>query len=245
VIRIDTHRKAIAMIELIFAIVIMGIVLMSAPMMIQTAVKSSVVAFQQESIAITATHANALMSYAWDEVNTESQGGVQRDRILTTASTNAELSSRNASFAIGRERRIDPAAASSSADFGVSKDRNLNGQFEAATDKDDVDDFDGDDTTLTLLEAANTENGNYMDQDITLSTAVAYGGDDPSSTYAACNSAGGCAFSQPFAQAANGATTSIKRLTVQLTSNDTDSNIVMKLFMCNIGAAQPATQGGY
>ena len=234
------------MIELIFAIVIMGIVLMSAPMMIQTAVKSSTVAFQQESIAITATHANALMSYAWDENNTESQGGVKRDRILTTASTNTELGTRMATMTTaGRERETNIAEASLSAAFGVNKDRNLNGQFEPAADKDDIDDFDGDTSSLTLLEAADTEDGNYMDQNISLQTAVVYGGDNPNMTYAACNSAGGCAFSQPFAQAANGATTNIKRVEVTLTSNDTDSNIVMKLFMCNIGAAQPATQGGY
>jgi len=45
------HRKAIAMIELIFAIVVMGIVMLSAPMLVNKATQSSYVALQQESIA--------------------------------------------------------------------------------------------------------------------------------------------------------------------------------------------------
>jgi hypothetical protein len=65
-----TLRPAIAMVELIFAIVIMGIVLMSAPMLISTASKSGYVAIQQEAINEAASQVNMIMGYHWDENNT-------------------------------------------------------------------------------------------------------------------------------------------------------------------------------
>ena len=60
-------RPAIAMLELIFAIVIMGIVLMSAPRLISTAAKSGYVAIQQEGINEAASQLNMIMGYQWDE----------------------------------------------------------------------------------------------------------------------------------------------------------------------------------
>ena len=55
-------RKAIAMIELIFAIVVIAIVLMSAPTLINQSIKSSFVGFQQESINTVATHLNLILT---------------------------------------------------------------------------------------------------------------------------------------------------------------------------------------
>ena len=64
-------RKAIAMIELIFAIVIMGIILMSAPMLISNASQSGYVAMQQEGINEAATQVNMIMGHYWDENNVD------------------------------------------------------------------------------------------------------------------------------------------------------------------------------
>ena len=64
-------KKAIAMIELIFALVIIGIVLMSAPMLIQQSIKSSNVALQQEAIVAAASQTAIVLSMHWDENNTE------------------------------------------------------------------------------------------------------------------------------------------------------------------------------
>ncbi len=55
-------KSGIAMIELIFALVIMGIVLLPSPMLIQQSIKSSFVALQQESISEVATHTAILLS---------------------------------------------------------------------------------------------------------------------------------------------------------------------------------------
>ncbi|NKQ41562.1 MAG: type II secretion system protein, partial [Sulfurovum sp.] len=66
-IRFSKHRDAIAMIELIFSIVVMGIVMMSAPMLISTASKTTSVALQQEGIHEAASRVNMIMTYEWDE----------------------------------------------------------------------------------------------------------------------------------------------------------------------------------
>jgi len=69
-VKIVKRKKAIAMIELIFALVIMGIVLMSAPMLIQQSVKSSNIALQQEAIVAAASQTSIILSMHWDEENT-------------------------------------------------------------------------------------------------------------------------------------------------------------------------------
>ena len=53
-------KRGIAMIELIFALVIMGIVLLSAPILIQQSIKSGNVAIQQEAITAAATQTDVL-----------------------------------------------------------------------------------------------------------------------------------------------------------------------------------------
>jgi len=73
---LEKSKQGIAMIELIFALVIMGIVLMSAPMLIQQSIKSGNVALQQEAIAAAAAHTSMILSLHWDESNTKYQGGI-------------------------------------------------------------------------------------------------------------------------------------------------------------------------
>ncbi len=51
----QNFRNGIAMIELIFALLIMGIVLLSSPMLIQQSIKSSFIGIQQESISAIST----------------------------------------------------------------------------------------------------------------------------------------------------------------------------------------------
>jgi len=77
-----TTRHAIAMIELIFSIVVMGLVMLSAPMLINKATQSSYVALQQESVAALATQLNTIMTTQWDENDTNATRG---EPVLRTA----------------------------------------------------------------------------------------------------------------------------------------------------------------
>ena len=237
-------RPAIAMIELIFAIVIMGIVFMSAPMMISSATKSSTVAFQQESIAIAAAHTASLMSYAWDEQN--SDGRVkQNNNVLCTNSSTGALD-RNVSITPNRLRGEDTNCSNASTAFG-QPDLDPDDATIHELVPDDIDDFDGNITTLTVADQSPSvaNEGDYMDQNITITTQVFYESDAPSDpTFGTCTSSSGCAYSNPGLVA--GSTTNVKGITTTLTSaNLPDKQIVLNAFMCNIGAPNVVAQGGY
>ncbi|MEJ2488728.1 MAG: hypothetical protein P8Y50_02830, partial [Sulfurovaceae bacterium] len=60
-------RKAIAMIELIIAIVIMGIAFLAIPMINNEAIKSDENAMLQESIAAGASQTELILTMKWDE----------------------------------------------------------------------------------------------------------------------------------------------------------------------------------
>ena len=65
------NRKAIAKIELIFAIVIVGIALLSVPNLIYRATESGYTAMQQEAIAAAASDISLILTKRWDEANTD------------------------------------------------------------------------------------------------------------------------------------------------------------------------------
>jgi hypothetical protein len=235
------------MIELIFAIVIMGIVLMSAPMMIGSATKSSTVAFQQESIAIAAAHTAALMTYAWDEQNTDGRSNA----VLCTNSSVAAFACNNSADGT-RIRKVanNPAyniMASPANTFGhIDLDVGTN---RPETIPDDVDDFENNTTTLTIANTspAVTDEGDYMDKNISIATRVSYAGDVPSdANLTTCSGGNGCAYSNP--APSGGTITNVKLIQTTLSSTNPvlgDKNIVLNAFMCNIGVPPVASQGGY
>ena len=239
-------RPAIAMIELIFAIVVIGITLLSIPPLLSTATKSSIVSFQQESIAIAASHTNALMTYAWDEQNT---ADYNPNAILNVTNGDSELAQVDGttrrgptlglSFPANRLRAYSDNNVTDALDATILLGRDGNG---TVTDlDDDIDDFVRNDLGLISDTTANAANqGEYMDKEITISTAVSYG--DDISNYA--NPSGIFSFSQPFSRAAVAANTStnIKLISGTLTTTEVslnDKQITLRAFMCNIGAAAP------
>lgn len=241
-----TLRPAIAMIELIFALVVMGIAMLSVPLMLDTASKSSAVAFQQESIAIIASHTNTLMTYAWDEQNT--QTNFPND-ILSVINGDNELDGNTTlSEKPNKQRGLNVATfASIPTSFGENKDPEAGVIIHPEALSDDVDDFHNTEANLTIAKAGTqfTTSGDYMDIKIKMDTAINYL-NDASANYEKCNgiaNSGNCAFSKNSNQlkAAVAGTTNIKLITTTLTSsNVTDKQIVLRAFMCNIGATNPS-----
>lgn len=237
-----TLRPAIAMIELIFALVIMGIVLTSAPLLVAQASKSNTVALQQESIAIAAAHTNTLMTYAWDEQNTRANAltaildTVNGDPLLDRNATNSQYRG-TLTFPNARRRKFANTLRFAFPNLGIDSNTTTSGVAN------DIDDF----IVLpqivipqsTVLNKA--YEGEYIDTKIKLATAVSYG-DDTTPNYD--NTSGTFSFSNPSPLASTG-TSNIKLITTTLTTETTaielDKNIVMKAFMCNIGGAQPIT----
>jgi len=227
------ERPAMAMIELIFALVILGIVMMSAPNLISQASKSSNVALQQESISIVASHINALLTYAWDEQNTQSQ--INYINTILKVSDNADNELNATSRVIPGNRKFSPDI-NATATATLGRDNNLTSN----ESDDDIDDFIDVNQTLTLATgvAGNIDEGDYIDQDVLLKTDVNYM--DDKTSYGAAT--GSVVFNAP--KAFKNYTTNIKYINVTLTSlSQSDilntKKITLHAFMCNIGGAEP------
>jgi len=223
-----TMHKAIAMIELIFALVIMGITIMAAPMLISTASSSVSVALQQEGINEAASRLGIILTHEWDDNNLRCQDSPS---ILHTQSPVAALEE------VGTTQRRIGSLDSAGNPLSNSHTYDCNGvEYNATaigregTTYDDIDDFDG---TSKLVEVTLGAGGkDYLEKDtVTISTAVTYGND--SATY----SAGSISF---IPSTATGGTTSIKQINTTLTSThaatELQKQITLRAFSCNIGS---------
>ena len=222
-----THkvRPAIAMIELIFAIVIMGITLLSAPMLITQSAKSNVVVLQQESIAIIGAHTNALMTFFWDDANV-----LSRETILTTTDGDSSLDGSNGRLSQSRGTAVSFQATS----IGQESNNSNN----------DVDDFTANPVRLVLQDNENASDSDYIDKEIIITTEMKYANDRrPSYGSASLD------FSNPF-NGSSGGTSNIKLITTVLKTDETgaeelaNKEITLKAFMCNIGGATLQVRAG-
>lgn len=234
-VKLQLARRAIAMIELIFAIVIMGIILMSAPMLISTAAKSGYVAIQQESINEAASRVNMIMTFHWDQ---NSADETVLDPILETNSTISDLAESTYSdgnltgIRRGTPResyrsfiRPDGFRSTATADTNLGNDGVEN----------DMDDFIG---TIGLVLSGAGTGEDYIESNATIATDVRYISDAPdgNSYNTATNTIN---FDANFTEA-SGTTTSIKRISTTLTSDavspdELDKTITLHAFSCNIG----------
>ncbi len=221
-------RNAIAMVELIFAIVIMGIVMMSAPMLISQASQSSLQVVVQEAIAADASELGMILTRDWDESGTDE---TIESPIL--AVTNGDLELEMALFPDGNSsgRRAGTPTGSTRTSFssiGTELSATLEGAFNDG-DGDDIDDFNGQSTPLTGTRYAL---GDLADVNITINTTVKYISDSPTAgTY----NSELLTFNNPFDNNVTGVTTNIKSVTSQVSSDNLDTAIKLQAFSCNIG----------
>lgn len=231
-------RKAIAMIELIFAIVVLGIVMLSAPMVISSATKSGYVALQQESIAAASSEIGMILTYHWDENNTDEN---LSSPILVTTAGDTNLN--ESTDAGGNPARVRSGSTiESKRSFLTSTNERLNASSTLGSDgdSDDIDDFIGT-STLTNIETTTTSTGDYIDSAIQLTTAIDYVSDAPT-TGNYLNSDLSITFDYNASSVAG--TTNIKGITLTLTTTNTQSEIAksiqLRAFACNIGTYELA-----
>jgi hypothetical protein len=229
-------RPAIAMIELIFSIMVIGIVLLSVPMLIQAAKKSSFIAIQQEAINELASHLNIVLGYHWDENCTDNRF---LDPILIVTNGNSDLNESNASG-----RRIGTPLSSKRSfvrSDGVKLFASSLGSDGNETSENDLDDFSGTSYHLALQSDVSgykrAEDYIETGTDINISTSVKYGIDNPQT--GSYRNSSSVTFPWPANAPAN-TTTNIKLVTVTLTdnsgNNELNKTIILKAFSCNIGA---------
>jgi len=237
-------RPAIAMIELIFALVIIGITLASAPLLISTSSKSSYVALQQESIAAAVTQMNIIMTTQWDHADTNTTIG---EPTLTTDSTIFNQCPTAASLPAGTTSSSGRYCykAGPVTTYAASITLGAEPTSSASLAYDDVDDFNGSSYTVTVYagDSYSTSSGDYIDKDINVTSSVFYGDDRPRN---AANFVGiygkTTTFANPFRHADPAiGTTNIKLFSVRLTSTSSaeelsSKDIRLSAFMANIGA---------
>jgi Tfp pilus assembly protein PilE len=227
-------KKGIAMIELIFAIVVIGIVLLSTPMLIQQSVKSGYVALQQEAIAAVSTHTAILLSKHWDEGDANNTSGIAPIIRLTNEQAGSpfnlsgiidvNLSSRTTSIG-----GVNLVANPIGADWNESTPDLF----------DDIDDYNNQTLDLTIFngELASTSEGEYVDQNITITTKISFADDRPVSDFNVTNiDAGNKIFNNqdiPYQS-------HIKFVKAHLTTTNTsipelNKSITLNAFSCNLG----------
>lgn len=232
----NTHhfRPAVAMIELIFALVVMGLVLTSVPQLLTTASSSGYVAIQQESISEAATQVNIIMGYAWDENNT-----IEGHETVLLANGDGDL---NATGGIPKRRAGTPRRSQrlfisyDAEEFNATRPADLGAD---AGDLDDIDDFNG---VTTLYEAETSVNSDYIEKgaNINISRTVSYMDDNVTGgTYINPTADNTIGFAPAF-NAALANTSNIKHIQVTLTStsnvDELNKSIVLHAFSCNIGS---------
>jgi hypothetical protein len=235
-------RPAIAMIELIFAIVVMGIALMSAPMLISVATQSSFVTIQQEAINEAASHLSMIMGYHWDEGDAND---LYLDPILVVSGGDSNLSQEGVTgrrHGTPKESRRSFIREDGTSNIAATTPANL-GTDTGDTIEDDVDDFIGD-HDLVEIESASAD---YVEGtgDIKISTTVTYINDAPGGgTYENPGGDEKLTFNTFTTNTAN--STNIKRIVVRLTDEsgveELNKTIVLQAFICNIGGYELETK---
>lgn len=229
------NRKAVAMIELIFAIVVMGIAMLAIPMITSQGTKGSESAMMQESISQVAANMNAVLAKYWDNENTNPG---KEEIILSTGSGN--FATRLGLVNLYNQRTITGQTPASNAVTNTTA--------EDPDGSDDISDLNGQVVNLNLYQGQSNDvnDGDYIDKKISMATTVAFA---PDNVVVAGNT-----LTYNFNPTANAAgSTNIKRVNVFLTTTETSSvsqnggldtikQIGLNGFSCNIGGAIPDTQ---
>jgi hypothetical protein len=227
------------MIELIFALVIMGIVLMTAPLLINIAAKSGYVTIQQEGINEAASRISMIMGYHWDESDADES---YVDPILTVIAGDSNLSEYNSTgkrFGTPKESyrkfiREDGTKnipATTPAALGLESGESKNNE-------DDIDDFNNNSITLHNVASSTSDTIDSIE----IKTNVSYLPDTLTTTSGDTYikpSGQNIRYNVNFNAASPTGSSNIKQITVTLTSTsnvaELNKTIVLHAFSCNIG----------
>ena len=240
-------KKGIAMIELIFALVIMGIVLLSAPMLIQQSIRSGNVALQQEAIAAAASQTAIVLSMHWDENNSNIPVGISP--ILDTNRVPFDFNETTVPVGLigvnSRNSEDGNETLIPSTVFGTDETNNTDTNESDYTDFDDVDDYHN--STFGLLvfnnEKTSSDIGDYVDVNITMSTTINYTEDREDTGVNTPLNDTTIALNNKINSTPLGVISNIKFVRVNLTSDsgikELEKNITLRAFSCNIGTFLP------
>jgi len=242
-------RKAIAMIELIFAIVVIGIIMLSAPMLVNRATQSSYTGLQQEAITAAATQISQIMTAAWDQADANISEGMPV--LQTNSAAIANCNSERPTGVSSPNGRYCNGLTSVANFFNATATTALLGK--EGTLLDDIDDYDDSNMTISTYNAENIVvfEGDYIDRTIRLTSTVSYGDDQPRLSDGTPSPGGyktSTAFNNPFTTImVNSSNIKLISVTLKSESNSAeiaDKQITLSAFMCNIGAPRQLISNG-
>ncbi|WP_456404286.1 type II secretion system protein [Hydrogenimonas sp.] len=217
-------RRAFSMIELVVSIVVIGIAFMSVPLIMSETSKSVEVSIKQEAVMAALTQMVNIMSYKWDEQQTDESVNGSYAKVLDTYSL-AQLQCYN--YAEGR-RRVGhfvgdgrrkcyntPREATPAANLGSD-----------GGDMDDIDDIIGDSTLLSGTDAPFEDYKKEYGSSIT----VVYVDDNISNSDFSPSIISGSIHT-----AATATRTNIKMIETTISSAEDDKEVVLRAFAANIG----------
>lgn len=205
-----------SMIELIFAIVIMGITVMSLPLILTQVQNNNAFAMQQEAILVAKAKIGDILTYEWDEKSYDANAS--RSFVLDTPNGDLELARFNGQLRRGNvnanNRRKFQTATTNASAIGAD-----------GGDLDDMDDFNGQATTISATAETSGMGLDYVFA-LTMTPTITYAADDANYTTSTLG---------VFALNPNNANaiTNIKTISVQVSGGD--QNITLQTFSCNIG----------
>lgn len=248
-------KRGIAMIELIFALVIMGIVLMSAPMLIQQSIKSGNVAMQQEAVVAAASQTAIILSMHWDENNNSNSAvSPMLDVNRTPFDFNDTAVPLGLNGVTGRSSTNsfgNTLPATLATNFGRDETNDVDTNESDFTDFDDVDDYHGSEFNLTVFNNENTtaDVGDYVDTSIIMKTTINYTEDRVNTGTTTSLSLSGTTLNlnNNINSTPLGSQSNIKFIHVNLTSqkaideniSELNKDITFEAFSCNIGTSLP------
>lgn len=229
-------RRASSMIELVIAIVVMGIAMMTLPLMLEKVQSSNTFAMQQEALLAARTQLGDITTYPWDENSLKSNivAILDVNSTLTPVTlqrdSNTSLRRVGHVFADKRRKFFDPLepnnAATTPANLGIDAGGNI----------DDIDDFAN--TTTNLLApilAETTDTGlDYKFDDLNMSIFAHYISD--AANYSLQDMAT-FTFPTPASAVTNGST-NIKLIELRLSGTGLDNNITFRTYATNIGESE-------
>lgn len=205
-------KSAFSMIELIFAIVIIGITVISLPMVNQVISQSTESNLVQEAIFASSTEINQILSYRWDESSIQNNDILSKVIWADSSDCNSSTKLRPGHINAPLHRKCldnNATAITAAANLGLDTGEST------TADSDDIDDFNGDAKSIFI---DNSGGGTIVSskgykKDYNSTVTVSYANFDPD--FIADNN--------------------IKKVTLNI--SDTSGNLITRLsaFSANIG----------
>lgn len=222
-------RKAASMIELVVAIVVMGIAVMTLPLLLLKTQSNNAYTLQQEIILAARTKMGDMLTYRWDEhslINNKIFILLTEGDSELNATSQSEYIRRIGNVKGDKRRRFSPDLNSSTSVANLGPDPL------GSNNLDDIDDFNDNNSTFEPVPILQSTSLDYHFTKFNLKTTVVYVSD--SANYNASN------LNFTFETNTSGTTTNIKMLELNVTDPDNTSVIpfIVRSYSCNIGESE-------